>query len=1263
MRSHAKASTSGRDGNPKSPLGRMLCLTLLSLAAMLFGAAPALAAIGTDRPLLFSFDGSGTTAGKFSSVARLGIDQASGTVYVVDVGNGVIDKFDADGVPQNFSATGTSSLEAGINLNSFTDVQVDNSGVNPGRIHLYPENGPLKAFSPAGTALWERAGFFGCSGLAVDAEGHPWISGPDQIFRKYATTGSPPEEVGSINVAPDHACRIAFDASGNLLNNPDVGVFRYEGGVKGPTIDSDEANAVTVDQSSPTGHIFTVHGQDYSEFDSSGALVGTYGKGAFNEGWGIAYNVALDRVYITDLIAKTVKVFGPTVSGTVPDATIEATTEKGVSKAKFNGKVNPLSLAASSYHFEWKQGTGASWADAQSSSPVPLPAATEEIAVSHSISGLRGNTTYQVRLVGTNSETGLQATSAVDTFTTVTPPAPEVTIAAPSSVEVTTANVSATVNPREDFSTTWRLQLSTDPACATGFSDRPIHDLESESNSHVAVAEELTGLVNSQHYCVRIQATNSFDSVTSETKEFTTDPVAPSQVFTAFSAPRTDTTARINARVNPEGASSVHPMTYRFEYSKDGGSTWISLPDHEYTDGAREQIVLSEELTGLTANTTYSYRFSAESGAGVASPQGGVETFTTRTSAEMILPERGIELVNSPDKGNQSISVFGGSSFKVPFSRDGNRVIWETDGGAPGGPTGAHNTFLAKRTSSGWISKSVVPPVTQQVGAGSFNYILTAMTPDLTHFLFRAHIPVALTTAVPPIFVRTDENASQDILASYAPIELNMLPSFTELTDDGSHVVKENPETDQIEDIGSGVPELVSVMPEGNPAECGGPDSLKNEQWQVGYSVMSVIDASRVYFQARPNDDCSASSGIYQRNRKSGETTLIDPGVLGKAPEIVRATPDGQSVYFLTASQLDPVDGNTSGDVYRWDEESGESACLTCEAHPSVSIKVGAASPVLISDDFSHLYFESEEQLVPGHGKQGTDNIYVLSGGEIQFVANPTLTGVSALEQDPPPVLSSDGNVLLFKALAGPRLTADRFPAQCIEPTDTGEVPQACTQLYQYDDRNSSLECISCRTDGITQHNPGSLGGSNLFDYRMAANGSTIAFVTTERFLPLDVNHDADIYEWRNGNVQLITDGISDQPNSLIAALRVVAVDENGSDLLFGQVPPESSATGFEQDGLLNFYDARIGGGFEPPSPRVHCVEDSCQGPLQAAPAPKSAASVGFSGRGNEASQVRKRRPCAGKRGQAKRRCVRKHKRQKRRLSAAASNHNTRGAK
>jgi hypothetical protein len=169
--------------------------------------------------------------------------------------------------------------------------------------------------------------------------------------------------------------------------------------------------------------------------------------------------------------------------------------------------------------------------------------------------------------------------------------------------------------------------------------------------------------------------------------------------------------------------------------------------------------------------------------------------------------------------------------------------------------------------------------------------------------------------------------------------------------------------------------------------------------------------------------------------------------------------------------------------------------------------------------------------------------------------------------------------------------------------------------------------------------------------FELSADGSTIAFTTFEGLVPGDINHTVDAYEWRGGTFGLLSDGVSEAQADTPASPAVWGMSADGSDILFTVAEP--GLTGFEQDGLGNLYDARVGGGFEVPSPPLHCSGESCQGPLSTPPAAPHPASSDFSGYGNLKSNRKPRqRPCAKARGKAKQRCQEKHKHHSRKRTA-----------
>jgi hypothetical protein len=1225
----------------------------VAVLALLLSASSAVAGtVSDERPLLFTFNGSDTSAGRFEVGAgrpnSIAIDNATGDVYVGSdefAGNehaGYVSKFDAEGAAADFATDGASSLFGSVEgaFTNFLGVAVDNSsGPDQGRLYVSQfEDSRLYAFDRSGDEAWSLSPGGGqVEDVTVDASGHPWTVGSFAPPTQYESSSDRPSPTGC-SIPGQGGTAIDVDAGGDVyLSAFGVGVkYTNTGGCSfTESVFDPNASDVYVDQSSVDGHVFTAQPGDFEEYDQSGAQLGTFGSSYLSaEGARIAYSPSRDRVYVSQRFERrpVVAVFGPVASGTVPDVTtIEAPSPVGVSTAHFEGAVNPRGVPSTA-HFEWKR-PEESWAAAEFSPPQTLTANETPQTVEFDAKSLRGNTNYEIRLVAVDSGADkLHAFSnEVKEFTTMeAAAAPEVTIEPPAAT-ASSASVQGTVDPNGDTAD-WRVQISTDPGCAEGFSDRPLQTLAEGSDAPVSVSYQLTGLLPSQHYCVLITAANSFGSGVSAVEEFETAPVVPSDVEIVPAAPRESTSARLNARVNPQGDA----LTYRFEYSADGGVTWIPLQAREEASEAREKIVIGEELGGLSPSTTYRYRLgSLEGSAGPATSFGGELEVTTRPAeaddsacpnalvrseqhGQYLRHCRGFELVNNPDKGTQN-ALLGESS------PSGDKAFWVIPGGAPGSPSGTSSTFRAERTATGWVSAAIAPPAAQQLGGGTWNYLVEGATSDLSTIIAAPSNRNTEESAL----VRLGPGGTQEVLRHF-PSEQRLVPfSGGDFTADAGHVLFINAELEppQIEEIGHGEPaEVVSIMPDGTQSECGmsrggggdnftgpsGAGSGAGRDWRPGYHRISTVDASRLYFQVQPNGECGSSAlALYERNRETGETTLIDPGTPASEPHFIRATPDGRAGYFGTASSLDPADHNQHEDVYRW-EEGGQPTCLTCEAVDDANLE--SDSSIMVSDDFSHVYFTSRSKL-DAAATAGNRNIYALSGGAIRFVADlppesAEDTGLAAAGAE----LSADGGTLLFPSTPGRTLTADATTAE--------------VELYRYEEADGSLECVSCRHDDVTMHRPQA-------QFQMSADGSTIAFATEEPLVPGDVDQASDVYEWRDGRASLITDGRSEG-----ARPEVGGVSRDGGDVFFSVVEP--GLTGFERDSLRNDYDARIDGGFQPPSPPAHCGDESCQGPLQPPPPVESPTSSSFKGSGNPKNVLRPR--CRNGKVRRRDRCVKQRR-------------------
>jgi hypothetical protein len=162
----------------------------------------------------------------------------------------------------------------------------------------------------------------------------------------------------------------------------------------------------------------------------------------------------------------------------------------------------------------------------------------------------------------------------------------------------------------------------------------------------------------------------------------------------------------------------------------------------------------------------------------------------------------------------------------------------------------------------------------------------------------------------------------------------------------------------------------------------------------------------------------------------------------------------------------------------------------------------------------------------------------------------------------------------------------------------TGRSNGGFLQYYRYDEDEGAVTCVSCPATraptadvsdrmgiGIT------LGAERLLDSArtLSDDGSRLFFGTADALVPEDTNGGVDIYEWHDGRVGLITDGISD-PGQGSHLLYDVSAD--GRDLIFSAF---AALTPDAVDNSMHLYDARIGGGFAFPASRS-CEGRACQG-------------------------------------------------------------------
>jgi hypothetical protein len=751
------------------------------------------------------------------------------------------------------------------------------------------------------------------------------------------------------------------------------------------------------------------------------------------------------------------------------------------------------------------------------------------------------------------------------------------------------------------------------------------------------VSAAVSGLTKGVTYRFRLSATSTDGTTKSLDASFTS--ARPPLVETTGSPVRTATSVRLDSRVGPANA----PTTYHFEYGVQGpcdSSPCTSTEPKAAGSGATVELV-SQQVEGLQPNTTYHYRVVADNGNSEGVAFGGDRTFTTWASSEPLThghfpgppgSDRAYEMVSLPDTS--------GNPVNGPFaiSDSGDRVVYQMAGGNPISNTGnLLNQLFAQRVETAphqgsWESKEIYPARKDLVASG---WRAAFANGELSRL---ASLNTDNGVGLLGLFRLSPDEAAKDIFQ----VKATTFPSYGASDDlsrlimtiggslDPEHPV--DPQNTHFYDVTSGVPKMIDLLPGNVAPTC---RILGNSPFGMPLNALVRVqhwlsaDGKLAFFPAS-SSNCLEPQ-LYERDIEGEETKLLS-GPVVSGPEcgaaFIRSTPD--TAFFWTQSRLDPADtapsacgsSETDGDVYRYDLGSGDIKCVTCVAEGKDADVFIAQQPdesVAISDDGSHVYFHTNQTLLPGAGP-GIYRVDV-ADGSFAFVGfsqrNTTVGDILGSGQ----AISPDGSVLIF--------AASDAGLNAIGGQQNGHT----LQYYRYDDRDRSLICVSCPTDGSVPFSPvkarisSDLAETGPNTTPLSSDGETFAFATPSPLLPSDQNTTpaalpqeagTDVYEWRDGRLLLVTDGLTNWPvqtgGVAAQAPEVDGVSRSGKDVYF------TAAAQYTQDaldGYARFYDARIGGGFEFPPPPKPCPLEVCQGTPKGAPEEQAPGTFAFGGPGN----------------------------------------------
>jgi Tol biopolymer transport system component len=1004
----------------------------------------------------------GPSAGGFSFPYGVAVDPASGDLYVADYGNGVVDKFSSSGAFLSF-------------------------------------------FSPAGVGVQPPAGSFAPTGVAVDAAGNVFVADKansvvDEFTSAGAYTGtqfgagliSGPTGVavdaaGDVFVASGFSELFEFGPTGTCLNSC---APLDTGGTFGATFDP------------ASGHLYVLDTGYVAEYDSTGALVDQFAQKRLIDPFGLAVNDTTGDLYVGDVASTVVTIFGPLA--TIPDVAVTPASSVQPTTATLNGTVSPDGVALSvSGGCEFEYGTSTSYGTTVpcDQSAGQIGTGSNPVPVTAEVSGLQQNTTYYYRLDASNAQGANQSTGG--SFTT--PGQPGVDGESDTGLSQGAATLRAQLNPN-GLDTTYHFEYGANPGYGTSV---PVPDADIGSTpGDQPVSQGITGLQPSTTYHYRVVATNSAGTTDGSDQTFTTQPIANIRGEGAVNV--TADRAQLESAVDVFGAQT----SYHFEYrTTTGYATSVPVPDGALGTGADPQLATAA-ATGLAPGTTYHFRLVATNSFGTVT--GPDATFTTqaaipcpnaafRTGYSAALPDcRAYEQVTPVDKNGTDAGTTSENPIptdEVAVSPDGDAVNYLADGAYGSARVNcARDPYVARRTSSGWSTMPLAPPVTGGI-VGGFNCSLLpyAFSPDGTQIVFGNGADLFAGSPLGNDLYLSSASGTVSDLVSVTQTVIGgsgnpTTPSieFGNASADLSHVVFQTsaqltpaaePLTGRFENLYDAVGGQVHLVDVDNSgaqigaygAELGNSPHEPN----VGTVAHAVsADGSKVFFEVPFDPALGGAQGLYMRENDA-TTTLISqpaPGVSSTPQDAAfeGASADGSKVFLWTSQQLTADDTNGDADLYEYDTGTGQLTRITAGAVADP----GLEGVMTISDDGSHVYYVATGQLIAGKGVAGQPNLYVYDTNTrtLSFAATLSASDPMAPEEQGPNTgafvanpsvpdeqrqvsaqATPDGKHLLF--LSHAELT----------PYDS----QGQLEAYEYSAASGSVECVSCNPSGLPPHADG----------------------------------------------------------------------------------------------------------------------------------------------------------------------------------------------
>ncbi len=503
-------------------------------------------------------------------------------------------------------------------------------------------------------------------------------------------------------------------------------------------------------------------------------------------------------------------------------------------------------------------------------------------------------------------------------------------------------------------------------------------------------------------------------------------------------------------------------------------------------------------------------------------------------------------------------------------------------------------------------------------------------------------------------------------------------------------LVGKRPINQLYESVGGGQIRLVSVLPGGQASdlESSAGTALSEETTSNQNRLNSLVhaisaDGTRVFWSTGVGNGpiyLRLNSDQVQSNIKEGKCTQPTRAC---TVEVSGTVSDGDAFFQAANPQGSAAlfsfrEGPLAGNLYRFEAATGSSELIAEGVQENI---LGA------SEDLSRVYFAStaaSAQAQSEGASPGRPNVYLAEAGTLRFVATLSSPATTVPYSDvgnaygnpnaTTPIfrtarVAPDGRSLVFMSNS-PALAEQ---SAGYDNTDLAS-GQAAFEVYLFDadagGGAGALRCLSCNPSGARPLGQsiaeGTNGDPDLFAVAtiplplsqfhqpryLSEDGNRVFFQSFEALVLGDTNGKQDVYQWEaagsgscgagdpayvpasEGCLELISSGRHP------SASRFLDASPSGADAFFATA--ESLVS--QDYGLIDVYDARVGGGFPPPpAPPAACEGEACQGPYQP-PVDPTPASSSFQGAGNVVEGKPRRKPCPKGKVRRKGRCVKKHR-------------------